>query len=78
MMINKKIIRNSSFFYILFPVILTYQSNADIIWQFETNDKVISKNISEIKNKKNIVNEQSKKKSKKILRKQSTSNNFLK
>ena len=48
-MINKKIIRISSFFYILFPFILTYQSNADIIWQFETNDKVISKNTSEIK-----------------------------
>ena len=74
-MINKKIIRISSFFYILFPFILTYQSNADIIWQFETTDKVISKNTSEIKNIKNIVNEQNKK-IESILRKQSTSNNF--
>ena len=77
-MIKKKIIRISSFFYILFPFILTYQSNADVIWQFETNDKVILKNTSEIKNKKNIANEQNQKKSNQFLRKQSTSNNFFK
>ena len=75
-MINKKIIKISSFFYIYFSFILTNQSNAEIIWQFETNDKVISKEISEIKNKKNIVKEQNKKKSNQFLRKQFTSHNF--
>ena len=74
-MINKKLIRISSFFYILFPFILTYQSNAEVIWKFETNDNVISNNTSEIKNKKNIVNEQNKTKTHQYLRKQSKSNN---
>ncbi|MDA9714734.1 hypothetical protein N9U67_00725, partial [bacterium] len=35
-MINKKKITICSFINILFPLILTYQSNADIIWKFET------------------------------------------
>ena len=40
---DKKKLRISSFIYILFPLILTYQSNADIIWKFETNEKIFTK-----------------------------------
>ena len=73
-MINKKIIKISSFFYIYFSFILTNQSNAEIIWQFETNDKVISKEISKIKK---ILLKNKIKKSNQFLRKQQfTSHNF--